>query len=60
MQYILTQLPPNPSYDDVLFVTMLFTGVYGLLRLGELTMPDVIALRDPSKWCCYRLQEKWF
>lgn len=50
IQHVLSQLPANPSYDDVLFVAMLFTGFYGLLRLGELTMPDSVARRDPTKW----------
>jgi hypothetical protein len=50
LQLILDRLPPSPSYDDLLFVTMLFTGFYGLLRLGELTMPDNPVLRNPAKW----------
>ncbi|KAJ6468716.1 hypothetical protein DFH09DRAFT_1480147, partial [Mycena vulgaris] len=50
LQEILDRLPPTPSHDDLLFVVMLLTGFYGLLRLGELTSPDTPALRNPSKW----------
>ncbi|KAJ7495745.1 hypothetical protein B0H11DRAFT_1666990, partial [Mycena galericulata] len=50
LQDILEQLPQNPSYNDWLFIAMLLTGFYGLLRLGEITAPDSVARRDPSKW----------
>ena len=39
----------NPSHDDVLFVTQLLTGTECLMRLGELTWPDKVALRDYRK-----------
>jgi hypothetical protein len=43
-------LHPHPcSHDDLLFLTLLFTGFRGLLRLGELTLPDPVSLRDDSK-----------
>ena len=37
------------SYDHVLFVIMLITGTCGLLRLGELTLPDNPAIRNLRK-----------
>lgn len=40
---------PTHSHDDKLFVSMLFTGFDGLLRLGELTFPDNTALRNWKK-----------
>ena len=36
------------SHNDLLFVAMLSTGFHGLLRLGELTLPDSSSIRD---WC---------
>ena len=39
----------NPSHDDILFGTQLLTGTECLMRLGELTWPDKIALRDYHK-----------
>ncbi|PBK81541.1 hypothetical protein ARMGADRAFT_867199, partial [Armillaria gallica] len=46
----LHSLNPSSSYDDVLFVAMLFTGFYGLLSLGEMMMPDNTSLRNPCKY----------
>lgn len=46
----LRSLTPLSLYDDVLFVAMLCTGFYGLLRLGEMTMPDNPSLRNPRKY----------
>ncbi|KIJ50206.1 hypothetical protein M422DRAFT_159981 [Sphaerobolus stellatus SS14] len=37
---IISSLTMNPSYDDRLFIAMLLTGFFGLLRLGEITFPD--------------------
>ncbi|KAJ7813944.1 hypothetical protein B0H14DRAFT_3477459 [Mycena olivaceomarginata] len=37
------------SHDDKLFVGMLFSGFDGLLRLGELSWPDIVALRNWKK-----------
>src|SRR6202451_4648210 len=39
----------NPSHDDILFVTQLLTGTECLMRLGELTWPDKVALRNYRK-----------
>ncbi|KIY47679.1 hypothetical protein FISHEDRAFT_44724 [Fistulina hepatica ATCC 64428] len=36
-------------FDDILWWTMLLTGFYGLLRLGELVIPDNTLLRDDRK-----------
>ncbi|KIJ40554.1 hypothetical protein M422DRAFT_256525 [Sphaerobolus stellatus SS14] len=39
---IIYYLPITPNHDDCLFIVMLLTGFFGLLRLGELTFPDNI------------------
>ena len=39
----------NPTYDDILFITQLLAGFDCLLRLGELTWPDKLDLRDYRK-----------
>ncbi|KAJ3751506.1 hypothetical protein DFH05DRAFT_1377258, partial [Lentinula detonsa] len=44
-----SSLSPTSSYDDVLFVSMLETGMCGLLRLGELSLPDNRNLWDLRK-----------
>jgi hypothetical protein len=36
-------------HDDLLFVAMLLTGFFGLLRLGELTFPDDPSLQNWKK-----------
>ncbi|KIJ24644.1 hypothetical protein M422DRAFT_194441 [Sphaerobolus stellatus SS14] len=46
---IIKQLDCNPSYDDRLFAAMLLTGFFGLLRLGELTVPDNLRKRSFKK-----------
>ncbi|KAF7341605.1 hypothetical protein MSAN_02057800 [Mycena sanguinolenta] len=40
---------PSMSHDDKLFVAILFCGFDGLLRLGELTWPDAVDLRNWKK-----------
>ncbi|KIK62602.1 hypothetical protein GYMLUDRAFT_164754 [Collybiopsis luxurians FD-317 M1] len=42
-------LIPSSSHDEVLFVAMLVTGTCGLLRLGELVIPDDPRLRNSRK-----------
>jgi hypothetical protein len=37
------------AYDDKLFLAIIFTAFWALLRLGETVMPDTIALRMPKK-----------
>ncbi|KAJ3504142.1 hypothetical protein NLJ89_g8093 [Agrocybe chaxingu] len=39
----------SSQHDDLLFVAMLITGFFALLRLGELTFPDDSALRNWKK-----------
>jgi hypothetical protein len=42
-------LAPSTDHDDLLFNAQLNTGFTELLRLGELTWPNKIALRDYRK-----------
>jgi hypothetical protein len=37
------------NHDDLLFVAMLLTGFFALMRLGELSFPDDASLRDWKK-----------
>jgi hypothetical protein len=37
------------SHNDLLFLAQLCVGFFALMRLGELTFPDNVALRDPRK-----------
>lgn len=39
----------SPSHDDKLFVTLTYTGFFGLHRLGELVWPDDRSLRTSRK-----------
>ncbi len=49
LQRTCTNLSHSSTYDDVLFVAMLYTGFGTLLHLGELTQPDNARLRNPRK-----------
>ena len=40
---------PLDEFDNCLFVSMLLTGFFGLMRLGELTVPDVPSRRSFKK-----------
>jgi hypothetical protein len=42
--YLQKRYHRSTNHDDLLFFTLLATGLHGLLRLGDLTFPD-----DPSK-----------
>jgi hypothetical protein len=42
-------VPTSASHDDLLFTAMLLTGFYGLMRLGELTMPEKKAVQNWRK-----------
>ncbi|KIK58508.1 hypothetical protein GYMLUDRAFT_170968, partial [Collybiopsis luxurians FD-317 M1] len=42
-------LLPTSSHDDILFVAMLITGTCGLLRLGELVIPDDPRIQNSRK-----------
>ncbi|KIJ30473.1 hypothetical protein M422DRAFT_187157, partial [Sphaerobolus stellatus SS14] len=46
---IVNYLAINSSYEDCLFITMLLTGFFSLLCLGELTFPDNICKRSFKK-----------
>src|ERR1700678_1201843 len=46
---VLFQLSPATSHDDRLFKTMLLTGFFALLRLGEMSFPDDIKLHNYRK-----------
>ncbi|KIY43017.1 hypothetical protein FISHEDRAFT_54309 [Fistulina hepatica ATCC 64428] len=45
-------------FDDLLWWSIILTGFYGLLRLGELVIPDHVHLHDDHKLIC-RLSS-WF
>ncbi|KIJ24417.1 hypothetical protein M422DRAFT_194709 [Sphaerobolus stellatus SS14] len=47
--HIISHLSSGLSHECLLFVAMLLTGFYGLLRLGELTLPDSIHKRSSKK-----------
>jgi hypothetical protein len=42
----------SSDHDDLLFVCMLLTGFFALMRLGELTLPDDESLHDWRKIIC--------
>lgn len=44
LNLVQSSLPPDPSFDDKLFLTLLLTGFNGLMRLGELVWPDKVSL----------------
>ncbi|RDX39623.1 hypothetical protein OH76DRAFT_1297419, partial [Lentinus brumalis] len=46
---IFTRLHQSTQYDDILFLAQLLTGLYALMRLGELVWPDRHELRSFSK-----------
>lgn len=39
----------SPSYDDILFLAITFSGFFALLRLGELVVHDTVDLRSARK-----------
>jgi hypothetical protein len=49
LQLVVDHYKTSSSHDDLLFVAMLLTGFFGLLRLGELTFPDDVSLRNWKK-----------
>ncbi|KAF9020515.1 hypothetical protein BDZ89DRAFT_926050, partial [Hymenopellis radicata] len=49
----ISSLTSDSSHDDLLFITMLCTGFCGLLRLGELSVPDNKKIRDYRKCTTY-------
>ena len=46
---VLQKLSNSVNHDDLLFKSMLLTGFFALMRLGELTFPDAIKLRNWKK-----------
>ena len=46
---ILSDLSNSTQHDNLLFKSMLITGFFALMRLGELTFPDTIKLRNWRK-----------
>ena len=46
---VLTDLSSSIQHDDLLFKAMLITGFFALMRLGELTFPNDIKLRNWRK-----------
>ncbi|KAF8149802.1 hypothetical protein B0H34DRAFT_785124 [Crassisporium funariophilum] len=40
---------PSNNHDNHLFLSMLFTGFFALLRLGKLAYPDNSSLQNPRK-----------
>jgi hypothetical protein len=49
LETVIDALSSSTDYDDCLFLTQLLTGFFALFRLGEMTYPDDISLRDPRK-----------
>jgi len=49
LSIVISHYQQSNSHDDRLFVAMLLTGFFALMRLGELTFPDNVALRDWRK-----------
>jgi len=49
LQTIINHYGDSQNHDDLLFVAMLFTGFFSLMRLGELTFPDDESIRDWRK-----------
>ncbi|KAF4612344.1 hypothetical protein D9613_004160 [Agrocybe pediades] len=49
LRTVVNHYKASVSHNDLLFVAMLLTGFFGLMRLGELTTPDDITLLNPRK-----------
>ena len=49
LHHVINHYQSSSSHDDLLFVTQLLVGFFALMRLGELTTPDDVNLRNPSK-----------
>jgi len=49
LQHVHGKLSASSMLDDKLFLAMLMTGFFGLLRLGEMVFPDNVGLRDFQK-----------
>ena len=49
LQLVINHYQHSTLHDDLLFVAMIVTGFFGLLRLGELTFPDDPSLQNWKK-----------
>lgn len=49
LSFALATLMRPLTHDDLLWITQLCCGFYGLLHLGELVSPDELRLRDSTK-----------
>jgi hypothetical protein len=49
LQLLLNTYARSDQYNDKLFLVMTFTAFWGLLRLGEVAVPDSLHLRAPKK-----------
>jgi hypothetical protein len=49
LQLVIDHYQNSTLHDDLLFVAMLLTGFFGLLRLGEMTFPNDPSLQDWKK-----------
>lgn len=49
LELAISRIGITPSHDDALFLALLLSGFYGLLRLGELVFPDKLVLRNYRK-----------
>ena len=49
LSFVLERLSHSLDHDDLLFKTMLLTGFFALMRLGELSFPDTIRHRNWRK-----------
>ncbi|KIM22102.1 hypothetical protein M408DRAFT_28981 [Serendipita vermifera MAFF 305830] len=46
---LINSLRADADFDDILFVAVVLTGFYALMRLGELVVPDQLAKRNFNK-----------
>ena len=49
LNLVIARCHMSTDHDDLLFLAMLLTGFFGLLRLGEMTFPDDTSLRNWKK-----------
>ena len=49
LNLVIARCHMSTNHDDLLFLAMLLTGFFGLLRLGEMTFPDDTSLRNWKK-----------
>ena len=46
LQLVINHYHDSTLHDDLLFVAMIITGFFGLLRLGEMAFPDDVSLQN--------------